>query len=78
MKIVLYSYLVGKHVHRLYVDEDYDSSRYPTRIREIITRVGKAKDYDGTISDFGDMGGAEFMEKGYLEVPSLIIKELEL
>ena len=75
MKIVWYTYLVGKHVHRLYVDADYDSSRYPTRIREFITKGGKAKDYDGTILDFGDMGGEDFKKKGYLEDPTIIIRE---
>ena len=76
MKIVYYTYHVGKHSHRLYVDEDYDSSCYPARIREIITKCEGEK-YEGKVSDFGEIVETEFEKKRYFEIPSVIVSERE-
>ncbi len=76
MRIVRYTYRVDRHTHLLYVDEDYDSSSFPPRIREIITKNERAKNYEVNVSDLGEMGEVEFKKKGYLEKPSVILNEV--
>ncbi len=77
MRIVRYTYRIDQHTHLLYVDEDYDSSRFPPKIREKITKNERSKSYEATISDLGEMGEVEFKKKGYLEIPSVILSESE-
>ena len=76
MKVMAYSYSLDRQLQYLYVDDDFEKSKFPSWITALINgRTGKPCS-ESVLKPFGPKGEIRFKEQGYLD-PGRIVHEYE-
>ena len=77
MNIVSYVCREGEDLKFLYVDGDFDSSKFPSCVKELM-KGRKGRDCCETIiTEFGSKAEELFKAKGYLLAPKVLWSETE-
>lgn len=77
MKILSYHHREGADLQFLYIDGEFDQSRFPAKLKKIIAG-GKGHDCCETIiTEFGPKSEELFKERGFLFAPKVTWEESE-
>lgn len=77
MKVVSYVCREGEDLKFLYVDGDFDISKFPLCVKKLMNGRKGRKCCESIITDFGPKAEDLFKAKGYLLAPKVIWSETE-
>ncbi len=77
MKVISYHHREGDDLQFLYIDGEFDQSKFPAEVKQIISGC-KGYDCSETVkTDFGLKAENLFKQKGFLFAPKVTWKESE-